>query len=83
MATSSVLSVRVNAKDEEILTKMAEASGSTKSKLVAEAIHNYVERNEWYMQMIAERIEMANKGEFATDKEMQATYAKYGVDYKA
>jgi len=83
MATSSVLSVRVNAKDEEILTKMAEASGSTKSKLVAEAIHNYVEMNEWYMQMIAERIEMANKGEFATDKEMQATYAKYGVDYKA
>lgn len=83
MATSSVLSVRVNAKDEEILTKMAEASGSTKSKLVAEAIHNYVEMNEWYMQMIAERIEMADKGEFATDEEIQATYAKYGVDYKA
>lgn len=83
MATSSVLSVRVNAKDEEILTKMAEASGSTKSKLVAEAIHNYVEMNEWYMKMINERIEMADKGEFATDEEMRSTYAKYGVDYKA
>jgi RHH-type rel operon transcriptional repressor/antitoxin RelB len=83
MATSSVLSVRVNAKDEEILTKMAEASGSTKSKLVAEAIHNYVEMNEWYIKIITERIEMADKGEFATDEEMRATYAKYGVDYKA
>ncbi len=37
MASSSVFSVRVNEKDEQILTQMAEATGVSKSKLVAEA----------------------------------------------
>ena len=81
MATSSVLSVRVNAKDEQILAQMAEATGVSKSKLVAEAIHNYVEMNLQYRKLIQERIAAADRGEFASDEEMRETFAQWGVDY--
>ena len=81
MAVSSVLSVRVNAKDEQILAQMAEATGVSKSKLVAEAIHNYVEMNVQYRKLIQERIAAANRGEFASDEEMRETFAQWGVDY--
>ncbi len=81
MATSSVLSVRVNGKDEQILAQMAEATGVSKSKLVAEAIHNYVEMNLQYRKLIQERIAAADRGEFASDEEMRETFAQWGVDY--
>lgn len=79
MATSSVLSVRLNQKDEQILAQMAENAGSTKSKLVAEAIHNYVEMHEWQRKLIEERIAAADRGEFASDERMEALYTKYGM----
>ena len=81
MAVSSVLSVRVNQKDEQILAQMAEATGVSKSKLVAEAIHNYVEMNVQYRKLIQERIAAADRGEFATDEEMRETFAQWGLDY--
>lgn len=81
MAVSSVLSVRVNQKDEQILAQMAEATGVSKSKLVAEAIHNYVEMNVQYRKLIQERIAAADRGEFATDEEMRETFAQWGIDY--
>ena len=40
MASSSVLSVRVNEKDEQLLSQMAENTGVSKSKLIATAIHH-------------------------------------------
>lgn len=81
MAVSSVLSVRVNEKDEQILNQLAESKGVSKSKLVAEAIHNYVEMNEQYRKLILERIAAADRGEFATDDEMRETFAQWGVEY--
>ena len=79
MANSSVLSIRINEKDEQVLTQIAETTGVTKSKLVAEAIHNYVEMNEWHRKVIAERIAMADRGEFANQQRIDALYTKYGV----
>lgn len=81
MAVSSVLSVRVNEKDEQILNQLAESKGVSKSKLVAEAIHNYVEMNVQYRKLILERIAAADRGEFATDDEMRETFAQWGVEY--
>ena len=81
MSVSSVLSVRVNEKDEQILAQMAESKGVSKSKLVAEAIHNYVEMNVQYRKLIQERIAAADRGEFATDEEMRETFAQWGIDY--
>ena len=81
MAVYSVLSVRVNEKDEQILSQMAEAAGVSKSKLVAEAIHNYVEMNMQYRKLILERIAAADRGEFASIEKVRTTFARFGVAY--
>ena len=79
MAASSVLSVRVNEKDEQILNQLAESKGVSKSKLVAEAIHNYVEMNEQYRKLIEARIATADRGEYVSKERIAALYEKYGV----
>lgn len=79
MAASSVLSVRINEKDEQVLTQLAEARGLSKSKLVAEAIHNYVEMNEQYTKLIEERIAAADRKEYASKARIDALYTQYGI----
>jgi predicted transcriptional regulator len=39
--------------------------------------------NAWQIKVIKERMQMADRGEFATDKEMQETFAKWNVEYSA
>ena len=58
---------------------MAEDTGVRKSKLVVTAIHRYIEMNEWHRKMIAERIQMADRGEFATKERINTLYAKYSA----
>lgn len=82
MANSSVLSIRINEQDEQFLANMAEELGTSKSKLVAEAIHNYVEMNQQYRKLIEERIASADRKEYASDEQIRATFARFGVDYK-
>lgn len=82
MANSSVLSIRINEQDEQFLSSLATQLGTSKSKLVAEAIHNYVEMNQQYRKLIEERITAADNSEFATDEEIRTTFARFGVDYK-
>ncbi|MFM9912012.1 MAG: CopG family ribbon-helix-helix protein [Methylophilaceae bacterium] len=80
MASSSVVSVRINAEDEASLRQLAEATGSNKSKLVAEAIHHYVEINDWQTKLIRERLEIADRGEYASRDQAKAMFAKWGVN---
>lgn len=81
MANTSVMSVRINEQDEQFLATMAENTGVSKSKLVAEAIHNYVEMHQQYRKLIEERLAAADRGEFASDEEVRATFARFGVNY--
>lgn len=80
MANSSVLSIRINEQDEQFLANMAEELGTSKSKLVAEAIHNYVEMNQQYRKLIEERIAAADRKEYASKARIDALYAKHGVE---
>lgn len=80
MANSSVLSVRINPEDEHALQQLAEITGSSKSKLVAEAIHSYVEMNDWQITVIRERLEIADRGEYASSEQVKAMFAKWGVN---
>lgn len=80
MASSTVLSVRINQEDEASLRQLAEATGASKSKLVAEAIHSYVEMNEWQTKVIRERLAIADRGEYASREQVKAMFAKWGVN---
>ena len=48
--------------------------------LVAEAIETYVEDQAWQIGAIKEGIREADRGEFATDREVRKTFKKWGVN---
>ena len=65
--------------DDETLAKLdALAADTARSRnwLVAKAIQDYVELNAWQIQRIKKGIAEADRGEFATDEELDAIEAK-------
>ena len=66
--------------DEETLAKLdALAADTERSRnwLATKAIQDYVELNAWQIQRIKEGISEADRGEFATDEEVEAVFRKY------
>lgn len=65
--------------DEEMLAKLdALAADTDRSRnwIAAKAIQDYVELNAWQIQRIKEGIAEADRGEFATEEELDAIEAK-------
>ena len=58
---------------------LARATARTKSYLAIDALTNYVQRESWQIRDIHEGIKEADAGEFATDRQVKATFAKYGA----
>jgi RHH-type transcriptional regulator, rel operon repressor / antitoxin RelB len=58
---------------------LAAATSRTKSYLTLEALTNYVEQESWQVRDIHEAIAEADAGQFATDAEVAAVFAKYGA----
>jgi RHH-type rel operon transcriptional repressor/antitoxin RelB len=65
------------AKKLELLVK---ATARSKSYLVAEAIESYVEDQAWQIEAIEEGIKEADKGKFATERQVKKTFKKRGVN---
>jgi len=66
--------------DDETLAKLdALAADTDRSRnwLATKAIENYVAINAWQIQRIKEGIAEADRGEFATEEELEAVFAKY------
>jgi predicted transcriptional regulator len=65
--------------DDETLAKLdALAADTDRSRnwLAAKAIENYVELNSWQIARIKEGIAQADRGEFATEEELDAIEAE-------
>lgn len=65
--------------DDEMLAKLdALAADTDRSRnwIAAKAIQDYVELNAWQIQRIKEGIAEADRGEFATEEELDAIEAK-------
>ena len=77
-------SATVSAKLEPSIAKkldlLAKATTRSRSFLVAEAIEAYVNEQAWQIQAIQEGIKEADKGKFATDKEIKKAFTKWGVN---
>lgn len=78
--SAAIVSVRVSEEDKEALEKLASVTGKSKSSLVAEAIHSYVELNAWQMSVVRQRLEAADRHEYASRERVRAVFAKWGVD---
>lgn len=66
--------------EDEMLAKLdALAAGTDRSRnwLAAKAIENYVELNAWQIARIKQGIAEADRGEFASEEEVEAVFAKY------
>lgn len=72
-----VMTIRVDQKTKRRLEKLADATERTKSFLAAEALRSYLDLNEWQIQEIRAGVREADAGDFASDVEVETTFAKW------
>ena len=78
MGTSTV-SARLDPNTLKKLDNLSKATQRSKSFLVAEAVQKYIDDQEWQIQAIEEGIKEADKGQFASDKEVRKFFSKWGI----
>lgn len=76
-AAEKMLNVRVPAALHEELDRLVEATGRTKSFLTLEALKNYLADQAWQVQDIREALAEADRGEFASAREVAAYKRKW------
>ena len=77
---STTITIRIEPELKQRLDQLANATQRSKSFLAAEALRDFIEINEWQIQEINEAVKEADNGDFATDKDVNKTFAKWGVD---
>ena len=60
------------------LDALTKATGRTKSFLAVEALREYLQGQAWQVRDIKDGLAEANRGEFATENEVDTFFAKYG-----
>lgn len=58
---------------------LSKATARTKSFLAIDALTNYVQRESWQVNDIHQGLAEADAGDFASSKEVEAVFAKYGA----
>lgn len=77
--TAKTINVRVPEALYNQIEELAKATARTKSFLTIDALTSYVERESWQIRDIRQGIKEADAGEFATDDQVKAVFAKYGA----
>jgi len=76
--TDKPMTVRLPVDLADQLEKLIQATGRNKSAITVAALTEYVEAEAWQIQDIKQGIDEANRGEFASDSEVNAFFSKYG-----
>jgi RHH-type transcriptional regulator, rel operon repressor / antitoxin RelB len=61
------------------LDELATATARTKSFVTVEALTSYLDAQSWQVKEVQAAIAEADAGEFATDEQVDAVFAKYGA----
>lgn len=77
--TARTINVRLPEALYQQIEELAKATSRTKSFLAIDALTNYIQSESWQIRDIHEGIKEAEAGEFATDREVNAVFAKYGA----
>jgi predicted transcriptional regulator len=77
---STTMTIRLEPDLKGRLEQLSEATHRSKSYLAAEAIREFIELNEWQIQEIQSALQEADNEEFASNKALAKTLAKWGVD---
>lgn len=75
MSTTMTLRLEDDIKDR--LETLAGATQRSKSYLAAEAVRDYVERNEWQIRETQQALTEADAGDFASAQDLAALAAKW------
>lgn len=73
------INVRVPVDVFDQLEELAKATDRTKSFVTVEALSTYLDTQAWQIREVTEALAEADRGEFATDEEVNAIFAKYGA----
>jgi RHH-type rel operon transcriptional repressor/antitoxin RelB len=77
MSESAVLTLRLDPKLKKKLDRLSKAMSRSRSFVAAEAIRGFVALNEWQIGEIQKGIEEADRGEFASDKEVEQVLKRW------
>jgi predicted transcriptional regulator len=75
--TRATVSFRTEDQVRDRLDRLAEARRRDRSFLINEAIEQYLDQQDWQEARILEGISEADRGEFASDEEVEAVFAKW------
>ncbi len=79
LAQTRTINVRVPISVFDQLEELAKATARTKSFVTVEALSSYLDAQAWQIREVTASLEAADRGEFATDEEVNAVFAKYGA----
>ncbi len=75
MTTS--MSIRLTKDVAESIEHIASQRGATKNAVVAEAVKEYVKRENWQLQEITDSLAEAERGEWVSPDHMDAFWARW------
>ena len=79
MGETISVTARIPVADKERLDRLAEASGRTRGFLISRAIQDYLANQAWQIEEIAKAVEEADAGDFDTEEETNALFARWQV----
>lgn len=71
------VSFRTDQKKVKQLDAMAKRQRRDRTQLIDEALENFIELQQWQMKEIEAGIRAADAGQFASDKEVRAEFARW------
>jgi predicted transcriptional regulator len=77
MSETVAVTARISAQDKEQLDNLATSTGRTKGYLITRAIQEYLQNQAWQIEEIKRAIEEAEAGDFASEEEVEAFFAKW------
>lgn len=77
--TAKTINVRLPEALYNQIEELAKATARNKSFLAIDALTHYVQRESWQIRDIHAGIAEADAGEFATDDQVKAVFAKYSA----
>lgn len=78
-APTRTINVRVPVSVYNQLETLAKSTARTKSFVTVEALTSYLAAQSWQVQDIEAGMADADKGDFASDAQVSAVFAKYGA----
>lgn len=76
---SRTINVRLPADLHQQLEELAQATARTKSFVTLEALTSYLAEQSWQVQDIKAGLAQAEQGDFASEEEVAAVFARHGA----